>query len=249
MTPAMTPTPTSDTRLRTLLQRMRADLAASLRTARCHECGHRTPGRRHMLCAGCMSSMPLTGFSSSPYDNEMTRRLWLRTPVERCSALTWHTPHSTHATPVYDLKYRCCPEIGTWMGRLMGHDGARHGLFDDIDLIIPVPLTPQRERQRGYNQSELIARGVASECHLPVRTDIMSRTRFADSQTALGRERRQDNVQGAFHLLRPHDVAGRHVLLIDDVLTTGATACACAECLHTAGCTRVSVMTWGLTRE
>jgi len=110
-----------------------------------------------------------------------------------------------------------------------------------MDMIIPVPLDPVRERRRGYNQSLCIAEGMASHCRLPVRSDILCRTGKSGSQTKRGRYERWENVEGLFTVTRPLDIAGRHVLLVDDVITTGSTMEACVAALQSAGGVMVSV--------
>ena len=111
------------------------------------------------------------------------------------------------------------------------------------DLIVPVPLHPRREHQRGFNQALLLARRIGRAWHVPVRADILRRTAATPPQTELGVEARRANVRGAFALRRPELVAGRHVLVVDDVFTTGATVGECARCLRAGGAATVGVLT------
>ena len=123
--------------------------------------------------------------------------------------------------------------------------GARSSGKDAKDIIIPVPLAKKRVRQRGYNQSDLIAEGLAQTIGLPMRTDIIMRTSFKRSQTAMTTEQRELNVKDAFVLLKPEDIRGKHIILVDDVVTTGATVCSIGKELEKAGDVKISIVSWG----
>ena len=127
------------------------------------------------------------------------------------------------------------------LGRLYGSVLVESGFTDGMDMIIPVPLDPARERRRGFNQSLCIAEGMASHCRLPVRSDILHRTGKSGSQTKRGRYERWENVEGLFTVTKPREIAGRHLLLVDDVITTGSTVEACVTALQSAGGVKVSV--------
>ena len=116
-------------------------------------------------------------------------------------------------------------------------------------MIVPVPFAPKRRRERGYNQSEEIARGVSEVTHLPVRTDIIARKSFHGSQTHLEKWERRENVADAFILTGGAAASGKHILLIDDVMTTGATIIACGRELAKAGDVHISVLTMGFTKS
>ena len=115
--------------------------------------------------------------------------------------------------------------------------------IDAVDLLVPVPLHRRRERERGFNQSRLLARRVACAWGVPLRADVLARAAATLPQTDLGAAERRANVRGAFALRRPDAVAGRHVVLVDDIMTTGATAGACAALLQEAGAATVGVVT------
>jgi len=113
----------------------------------------------------------------------------------------------------------------------------------DPDLLVPVPLHPRRERQRGFNQASLLAGRLGRAWKLPVRTDVLVRTAPTSPQTELSAAARRTNVRGAFAVRRPELVTGRHVIVVDDILTTGSTATACATCLREGGAATVGVLT------
>lgn len=223
-------------------------LAELIAPRECAVCGHRLAVDEDCICSSCLRSLPRTGFAAAPYDNVMARQFWVRIPIERCVAFIWHTPQALSSRPIYLLKYYDSPETGRSLGRIEAEELASEGFFDGIDFIIPVPLARRRERERGYNQSVEMAHGIASVTGLAVREDIVVRDTFHKSQTRLTPEERQSNVENAFRLINAAAVAGRHVLLVDDVVTTGATICACGRELAKAGDVKISVMSWGFTQ-
>ncbi len=145
---------------------------------------------------------------------------------------------------VYALKYQGADYVAPYMGSLMAH---RFGMLTElagVDLVIPVPLFKKRQKKRGYNQSELLARAFCANTQLPLEVAALVRVRDTGSQTKLGRAARVENMAGAFAVQNPVDVKGKTVLLIDDVATTGATLEACAQALRLAGAKRVLAYTF-----
>ena len=193
--------------------------------------------------------MPRTGYSNNPYENEMAKLFWAQIPVERAAALFHYESHAETANIIYQLKYKDHPEIGPLMGRMVATELKRDDFFDGIDGIVPVPLTKERLRQRGYNQSEEIAKGVSEITGLPINKDVVKRMVFKGSQTRRSRWDRQENVEYAFKLIHGEPIAGKHLLIVDDVVTTGATIIACAKELVKAGNVKISVLSLGLTRH
>jgi ComF family protein len=198
-------------------------------------CGRRLTVTEEVLCAVCNLHLPRTGFQFSAADNVMARMFWGRIPVERAAALIYYEAGSEVSRLVYDLKYHDRPDIGHVVGRMMAREFAAAGFFEGIDCLVPIPLTRKRQRQRGYNQSLMLAEGVAEVTRLPIAAKAVRRTHFADSQTSKSRYDRQINVEHVFELTQPDTIRGKHVLLIDDVVTTGATMTACATELLKAG--------------
>ncbi len=223
-------------------------LADMLAPRACAACGHRLAEGEETLCTRCGIHLPRTGFASAPADNEMARLFWARLPIERAAALFYYHPHSPVARMVYDLKYRGQTATGRQMGRMAAREMAADGFFDGIDLILPLPLARRRERERGYNQSELIARGVADITGLPVVRDAVQRIRDTVSQTTLDHTGRSANMEAAFRLIRPEAVTGRHVLIVDDIVTTGASVTACGKAVAEAGGVRISVLSMGFSK-
>lgn len=214
----------------------------------CVVCGRRLSLTEQVLCASCNVHLPRTGYQWNASDNVMARLFWGIVPVERAAALFYYEAGSRTANILYDLKYHDHPEIGVTMGQLVGREFSEAGFFDSIDLIVPVPLARQRQRHRGYNQSQCIAEGISRVTGLPVGNHVVYRTSFKQSQTRMGRWERQENVQGVFKLTDAPALQGHHILLVDDVVTTGATLTACAHELLTVGDVKLSFLSLGITK-
>ena len=215
----------------------------------CVVCGQRLAPTERSLCGVCLFHLPRTNFHLKPLDNPMAQLFWVLSPVEKAAALFYYHPHAEMAQMVYRLKYNNRPDIGENMGRVMASELQQSDFFSDIDVLLPVPLSSKRLRQRGYNQSEMLARGVSDVTHLPLVTKALCRKEFHQSQTKLTRWQRQENVADTFHLVDDSRLKGRHVLLIDDVCTTGATLIACANALKDVEGIRISVLTLGFTKD
>lgn len=195
----------------------------------CVVCGRRLSPSEEVICAVCNMHLPRTEFHRTALDNMMARLFWGIIPVERVAALFYYEAGSETANILYELKYHNHPEIGVAMGRMMGREFSETGFFDGIDLLVPVPLARSRHRHRGYNQSRQIAEGISQVTGLPIYDQVVCRTHFEKSQTQAGRWERQENVADVFEAKNLDEIRGRHILLIDDVVTTGATMVACAR--------------------
>ena len=215
----------------------------------CVVCGRRLSPTERSLCVVCQLHLPRTVFQFMPDDNPMVQLFWHLTPIKHAVAFIYYQPHSEMARMVYQLKYGNSPDVGEDLGRLMATEMSLAHYFDDIDLLVSVPLTMKRQRQRGYNQSEMLARGISDITHLPVVPKALKRQIFRESQTHLSRQERLENVDGIFVVADAETLEGRHVLLIDDVCTTGATLRACAQALAPIEGIRVSVLTLGFTKN
>lgn len=215
----------------------------------CVVCGNRLAPTERSLCSVCLLYLPRTTYQFTPDDNPMVQLFWHLTPIRRAAALLFYEPHSELARLVYALKYGQRPDIGEDMGRLMASEMLPAHFFDGVDLLLPVPLSRKRLRERGYNQSEQLAAGIAENTGLPVVNGVLLRRHFHQSQTSLNRHERQENVADMFHLKNDAVLRGKHVLLIDDICTTGATLTACADALKHVEGIRISVLTLGFTKS
>jgi ComF family protein len=194
------------------------------------------------FCFKCRNEIHLTDFHLHQ-ENEMTERLWGRLYIDAAAALYYFTKKSPVQWALHHLKYSNQPEIGLRLGRLLGRDLAQSPWFEGIDYIVPVPLHPRKERKRGYNQSMAFAKGLAESMQKPVIGNVLIRCRDSESQTHKHRSERFENVGEVFKLHRPELIAGKSILLVDDVLTTGATLEVCGSLLLSAPSTRISVAT------
>ncbi len=215
----------------------------------CVVCGHRLTVTEEVICAKCNFHLPRTGFHHHAYDNEMAKLFWAQIPIEKATAFFYYEAHSETANIIYELKYKNHPEIGNIVGRMLAKEIQPSGFFDGIDGIVPVPLAKKRLRQRGYNQSMEIAQGVSEMTGLPIYKKVVRRNSFKGSQTNKGRWDRQENVEHVFELTDATAVSNKHLLLIDDVITTGATCIACAKALCQSGNIRISILALGFAKS
>lgn len=196
----------------------------------CLVCGKRLGSPEGVLCLECEFKMPRTAYRDHQ-DNPVSKVFWGRVQVEMGTSLLRFEKGSAYQTLLHDLKYRGNRKVGLYLGRLLGHE-LKDTTFSSCDLLVPVPLHQKRLRERGYNQSEIIASGTSEVLGIPVVSNLLRRTVHHHSQTSMGRYERFRNVSDNFQLTRnPPSMQGKRILLIDDVLTTGATLEACSQTL------------------
>ncbi|MBQ5996870.1 MAG: ComF family protein [Bacteroidales bacterium] len=181
------------------------------------------------LCSYCLNDLPLTG-SETEQDNAVSRLFWGLVPIAHAAALFYYRKGSRYHVLLHRLKYRGDTEIGVRMGYYLG-TRLLQTPFAGADALMPVPLHPQKLRQRGYNQSRVIADGLSRALLLPVVDGVLMRTGEAVTQTHSGRRERFEHVSDHFVLTDEAPLRNRHIILVDDVVTTGATISACAEAL------------------
>lgn len=239
---------TTDSVLSRCLRGMRRLVLDIVSPARCVACHARLVEGEHVFCLHCNASVERTGDNASPYDNPTVRLMWGKLAVERGAAFMSYTPHANVSNAIYAIKYGSRPAVGVEIGELIAREYMPSGFFDGIDLILPMPLHPKRERKRGYNQSRELAEGLSLVTGIAVcGADVLRRIRNTPSQTSVTHSFRLANVAGAFRLFRPEEVAGKHVLVVDDIITTGASMYACASELLKAEGVRFSFLTVGRT--
>lgn len=172
----------------------------------------------------------------------MAQLFWGRCLIEKAAAFSFYTKGSRIRNLIHNLKYRGIWEIGYELGRIYGLSLKSSGFITDIDLIIPVPLHPSKKRIRGFNQSDVISKGIGDTASLPVDTNSLSRTAVSATQTKRSRYERWTNVEGIFSVTDPEQIRGKHILLVDDVITTGSTIESCTNELLKVEGVKVSVI-------
>jgi len=195
----------------------------------CAACGCTLFRNEIVLCLKCYADLPRTGYHLDP-ENEVAQLFWGRIPLYQVASFIYFAKGSRYQHILHELKYNGQRRIGIEMGRMFGYE-LKNTPFSGVDMIHPVPLHHKKQKKRGYNQSELIASGMAEILHLPVETTLISRKEDTLSQTRKSRYERWENVMHIFRCENPDAIRNKHVLLVDDVITTGATIEACASCI------------------
>lgn len=209
---------------------------------RCAVCGAPLQEGEEGICLRCNMDMPRTNYHSQK-DNPVERMFWGKFPLEHASSHFFYHKGSDFRRILHQLKYGGRKDLGEIMGRYMATELGASDFFRDVDVIIPVPLHPRKQRMRGYNQSECIAKGIVAVTGIPLDTSSVIRKKHTESQTSRFTYERWENVNGIFYLRRPDRFIGKHILLVDDVLTTGATTTACADVFREIEGIRISVLT------
>ncbi len=207
----------------------------------CMACGNSLFLNEDILCTRCLVQLPQTGFHLIPKDNQVIRSFWGRVPVEGGAARYFFRKSAPVQRLLHNLKYNHAPEIGVFVGRIYGRELLQSEVFGSVDVIIPIPLHPDKERKRGYNQATMFARGLSQSMAKPLDETSLYRSVFTETQTRKSRLRRWENVKSVFALRDSARLEGKHILLVDDVITTGATMEACINKLLEVPGTRVSV--------
>ena len=198
----------------------------------CTGCGSDLIGDNNALCLKCMDAMPETNFELHA-GNPVEKKFWGRLQLTSATAQYYFTRESLMHRLVHHFKYRGNKELGLQLGRIMGDSLKRSGRFQ-IDALIPLPLFASKEKRRGFNQATVLCEGIAENMNVPVLNDVVARTQYTDTQTKKGRIERWQNMEGKFVLANADVICYKHVMLVDDVVTTGATLEACgAELLKT----------------
>lgn len=208
----------------------------------CVVCGTPLMKGEEYICLRCNMDLPRTGFHLRE-ENPVEKLLWGRIPVERATSYFFYNKGSDYRLALRALKYNGCKELGEVMGRSLASELLPTGFFEGVEVIVPIPLHRKKQKLRGYNQSEWIARGVAAVAGIPIDTTSVSREKNTATQTRKSIFERWENVEGTFVLHNPGQFVGKHVLLVDDVLTTGATTIACAAAFTGVDNIRFSVLT------
>jgi ComF family protein len=216
----------------------------------CLGCRQSLGANETILCTGCRINLPETGQHKEPYDQNLLNKFAGKVPVQFLSSYLYFTKGGIVQKLIHSFKYKgqkeAAKELAGWYGQRLKFESKQ---LQQIDVILGVPLHKSRLHQRGYNQADWIAEGLGESLDIPVKTDVLIRKRFKESQTHKNRLERWENVKTVFAVVDSEAVQNKNVVVVDDVLTTGSTIEACAIELLKAGCKSVSVVTLAATHR
>jgi ComF family protein len=208
----------------------------------CSGCGTDLVEENNWLCLKCINELPHTSFALHAA-NPVEKIFWGRLALTAAMSEFYFAKGTVIQTLIHEFKYRNNKDIGFYLGEIMGKSILGNNRFTKIDALVPLPLFAEKEFKRGYNQAAVLCNGISEVTNIPVLIKNVVRQRFTETQTKKHRTERWENVDRSFTINNPKEIRGRHILLVDDVVTTGATLEACgAEILRVQG-TMLSIAT------
>ena len=198
----------------------------------CSVCGNPLSGSEQDICINCLMELPRIGEYKT--DNPIEKLFWGILPVERVASYIHYSKESPYNNLIHRMKYSDRPEIGERMAETAANELMKQGFFTGIDIIVPLPLSKKKKRQRGYNQCDYIAKGISKATGITVDSNSVIRHIANATQTHKHRDERWKNVENIFSVTDAAALSGKHILLVDDVLTTGATLTSCGSAILTA---------------
>ena len=208
----------------------------------CAGCGNILLEGEDTVCTTCRFLLPKTGYEKNP-DNPLAQMFSGQMPFNAVMAEFFFSKTGKVQHLIHGLKYHHCRENGIFLGQEIGKSLLQAPDYQEIDYIIPIPLHPKKEKIRGYNQSHVIAEGISEIMNIPIAEKCLVRSVFTDTQTHKTRDERYQNVKDIFHIEKPEKLENKHVLLVDDVLTTGATLMSAGKALLNVEGIKISVAT------
>ncbi len=208
----------------------------------CTACGESLVSNEKLICTDCLYNLPYTNFHLQP-NNIVAQQFWGKINLEGAYALYYFAKGGKVQNMMHHFKYRGMHRIGNLLGNIAGEQLIKNDRYNSADLIIPVPLHKSQLKQRGYNQSACFAEGLAEKLNAEVELNNLLRIRATETQTHRSRFSRFENMQEVFVVKYPEKLIDKHILLVDDVITTGSTLEACGmELLKVPGI-RLSIAT------
>jgi ComF family protein len=218
------------------------DLAELFFPRLCVVCGYKLIEQEQWICLHCLHHIPRTNFHLEK-ENRVAQLFYGRVQIENATSFFYFSKGSKYQVLLHNLKYKGMKELGQEIGKHFGIDLLKSPEFSSVDVICPVPLHTTKEKKRGYNQSWWIASGIAQQMQKDLSADNLKRATATETQTRKTRFERWQNVEGIFELTNPEAFSGKHILLIDDVITTGSTLEACAQTILSHTNAKVSIAT------
>lgn len=215
----------------------------------CLACGSRLEFFESIICLKCKLDIPKTGFLAQ-IENPVSELFWGRVYLQQAASVFYFQKKSRLQSMLHALKYRSKPEMGHLLGEMVAEEMQQNLNWRHFDAIVPVPLHPDKQRIRGYNQAEEIAKGIQKKLSISISTDLVYRKKFTESQTRKTKIERWQNMQSVFGLNeKANQFENKHLLIIDDVLTTGATIEATANVLSQIKDVKLSVLTVAFAKD
>lgn len=210
----------------------------------CPVCNKITKREQGFICFACSLDAPYTDMWLMR-DNPLEQRFWGMVPIERAASLLWYKSQGQWQKVIHQFKYHSKHFLGEKFGYLMAAEFSKGGFFDGVDLIVPIPLHPLRRLQRQYNQSELLAHGISRYTGIPTNFKAVRRTANNPPQAQLHYNDRWRHTENIFDIPNPKALTGRHIVIVDDVFTSGSTLTSCAKAIYKAcnGDVKISVAT------
>lgn len=232
--------------MKRFLKEIISDVADYVMPRRCHLCSAMLAEDDRYVCPSCMARIPRTLYHRQP-GNQMEARFAGLFPFERATGHFFYSRSDDMSRLMQDLKYRQFRGLGRYLGYVAGRELYPTGWLSDIDVLMPVPMHPLKQARRGYNPAMEIARGLATVCRVDISTDLKAVRRHR-TQTSLTLAERRRNIEGLFRLDNASAYSGRHILIVDDVCTTGTTLAGAAETvLAVSPSARISLFSLGVT--
>jgi ComF family protein len=210
----------------------------------CVSCGDKLLVQEKCICLKCIFKLPKTN-NFKETDNALEMLMAGRMPFERIASFCLYSKKGVLAPMMQYLKYRNRDDIGVLLGKMYGEDLRGSDFLQPIDIIVPVPLHQKKLKQRGYNQAEMIAKGLSEATSISISTENLVRTIHNPTQTKLDKSRRWENVKEIFDVKNPGQFENKHILLVDDIITTGSTLEACGVALQECNNLKISVAAIG----